>query len=1327
MLFRSSFTMKFKMLFCLLTLLYAVQGICTALPTQFQFRHYNIENGMSSNSVTDIIQDRKGYIWMATDGGLNCFDGISFTFYQKGNPHYPTLQTNIIHTLCEAGEDTLWLGTDIGIYIYNRKEDCITRFDRTTENGTSVLSYINQMRRDRKGRIWIATREQDVFCYDPRSEKLKNYKLPDGDGTALCLLCDSQGKIWLSGYNHLYRLNEEKETFDIFPLENKENGFHAMAMWEDAVGSLWAGTWTEGLWKINPSTGETQKYLMSGGSRSAVHIHSIGEYKPDLLLIGSDNGMTFFKPSTGESQLYAHYGEETESLSDKFIYPILKDREGGMWIGTFYNGVNYLPPYSGQFEGYTPDDNSPLFCGKIISRFCEDGEGNIWIASDDGGLSCFSPQKRAFTDFAGREAFAYDNIHALCEAGDELWIGTYGQNIRILNRKTGSIKSYEGKEPNGVSVYTIFKDSRGRIWTGSMDALCLYDRKNDRLVPVETVESLIIDINEDTAGYLWIATGKGLFRHDPDKMTWKKYGQKEGLGTQIINHLCKDREGKLWVGTDEGLYLYDNRTDTLARQPLNIPNEYINAIVEGDSCLWITTAKGLVKYTPGTKAAQVFTRSDGLQSEAFISASALRARNGDIYVGSINGFNRFNPHQLKQNSLKPTVVLTGLEIFNQPIETEADGILPLSIDCLDEIHLSHADNVITLQYAALSYCTPQKNQYAYMLEGFDKEWNYVGSQNSTTYTNLPAGTYTFRVKASNNDNIWNEEGTSIRIIIHPPFYLSLPFKVAYVLLFFLALGILVHSIIKRSEKKHAKVIDELNIRKEKEMHEAKINFFTMIAHEIRTPVSLIIGPLEKVMQSTSQIPAEIRNDLEIIDRNSQRLLYLVNQLLDFRKVEQNEMKMHFASQSIKELMKAVCERFQPSLEQKGIALSVVYPEDGFYADVDREAVTKVLSNLLTNANKYTKDDVRIEFAAQTQQQTFSISVTDNGKGMNPKELQLIFQPFYQGSDNKPGTGIGLSIVKGIVEAHHGQIEVKSQEAKGSSFRIILPIRQKDAKPAENTHQKTTKLPEDILPEQISNLNAKKLPVILIAEDNEDMMHFLSESFKSSYTVIQANDGREALEHLKGQDVALIISDWMMPNMDGIELCKAVRNDPLTSHIPFILLTAKTDNDSKISGMNCGADAYIEKPFSLQYLSACIKNLLDLREQLYKKFSQMPTVPISSIAGNSADKEFLIKMNQLIEDNFDNTELSVDFLAEQLCISRSGLFAKIKALANITPNEMIQLIRLKKAATLLLENKYHISEVSYMVGFNNPSYFSKCFQKQFGVTPGKFVENNTEKK
>lgn len=705
-------------------------------------------------------------------------------------------------------------------------------------------------------------------------------------------------------------------------------------------------------------------------------------------------------------------------------------------------------------------------------------------------------------------------------------------------------------------------------------------------------------------------------------------------------------------------------------------------------------------------------------------ASALKTRNGEFYIGCINGFNTFYPHQLKLNTQKPNVVLTGLEIFNKKIETQEEGILPEAIDHLEEIHLPYKDNVITLTYAALSYCTPQKNQYAYILEGFDKEWNYVGAQHSTTYTNLPAGTYTFRVKASNNDNVWNEEGTSIRIIVHPPFYFSLPFKIGYFLLFVLAIGLLLRYVVRRSEKKHAKAIDELNSKKEKEIHEAKINFFTMIAHEIRTPVSLIIGPLEKVMQST-HIPSNERQELEIIDRNSQRLLYLVNQLLDFRKVEQKEMRMRFTSQSVRELMEGVCERFSPTLHQKGVSFSVVYPEKDFHADVDKEAITKVLSNLLTNANKYTESMIEVRFQEQPEQQTFSIQVKDNGKGMNEEELSKIFKPFYQASENKPGTGIGLSIVKGIVEAHHGKVEVTSQPGMGSAFIITLPQKQEKQTNENGEILSAGPLPEDIIPEQnVTVPPAKVLPIMLIVDDNEDMLHFLSSHFQNNYTIVTASDGTEALHKLKEQEVSLIISDWMMPHMNGIDLCKAVRGNQLTSHIPFILLTAKTGTDAKIASMNCGADAYIEKPFSLQYLEACIKNLLELRLQLRQKFSQMPTVSINSIAANQTDKVFLEKMNHLIEENLNNDQLSVDFLAEKLCISRSGLFVKLKGLANTTPNEMIQIIRLKKAASLLLENQYRINEVSYMVGFNNPSYFSKCFQKQFGMKPGEYIASHT---
>lgn len=1300
------------------------------LPTQFHFRHYNIENGVSSNNISTLFQDQKGYIWIGTENGLNRFDGNQFTLYQKNNPLYSNFHANSINTICETTDKELWLGTDNGVFIYNQVKDTFTPFVKQTSDKTSITSWITHIIQDKAGNIWIATHKQGIFLFNTQTDKLTQFEIPQNDNIVTRILNDEQNNIWLSGPYQLCKLNKVNNTFETYAIEEKTESIYSMALWEDSSNHIWIGTWDKGLWKLDPRTKQVEKYLTGEKGKGILHIHSILEYSPELLLIGSDDGLTIFNPVTHESFLYDNYGDNEKSLSDKFIYPILKDREGGVWIGTYYNGINYLPPYCGQFNGYSESSDIPYFNSRIISRFCEGENGNIWIASDDSGLSCFNPSTMQFLDFNGREKLNKHNLHALCMVDKDLWIGTYGDGIQILNIQTGVIKNYSisnGLDEN--SIYSIFKDSQGQIWTGSMNGICQYDAQKQRFTPIKYLEALVIEIAEDAKGNLWIATqGKGLFRYSPQKnKEWKKYGLEKGFNSLTVNHLCINKDNEIWVATSEGLYLYNPLKDVFIYQPLRLPNECITAILEGEDCLWLTTAKGLVKYTPATQETQIFTKSDGLQSEAFIMASALKTRNGEFYIGSINGFNTFYPHQLKLNTQKPNVVLTSLEIFNQKIDTQKDGTLPEAIDHLKEIHLSYKDNVITLNYAALSYCTPQKNQYAYMLEGFDKGWNYVGSQHSTTYTNLPAGTYTFRVKASNNDNIWNEEGTSIRIIVHPPFYLSLPFKIGYVLLFLLTLGLLLRYVIRRSEKKHAKAIDELNSKKEIEIHEAKINFFTMIAHEIRTPVSLIIGPLEKIMQST-HIPTNERQELEIIDRNSQRLLYLVNQLLDFRKVEQKEIRMKFSSQSIKELMQAVCERFSPTLQQNGVSFSVTYPDEHFHADVDKEALTKVLSNLLTNANKYTQSRIEVRFQEHPEKQTFSIEVQDNGKGMNEEELTKIFKPFYQASENKPGTGIGLSIVKGIVEAHHGQVNVTSQPGHGSSFMITLPQKQENLSAEEEENQAGNPLPEDIIPEQNATaaMSQKVLPIMLIVDDNEDMLNFLSSHFQTSYTIVTAVDGVDALNKLKEQEVALIISDWMMPNMNGIDLCKAVRNNQLTSHIPFILLTAKTDTEAKITSMNCGADAYIEKPFSLQYLEACIKNLLELRLQLRQKFSQMPTVSINSIAANQSDKVFLEKMNHLIEENLNNEELSVDFLAEKLCISRSGLFVKIKGLANTTPNEMIQIIRLKKAASLLLENQYRINEVSYMVGFNNPSYFSKCFQKQFGMKPGEYIASHAHK-
>lgn len=1285
----------------------------------YKFRHYNIEHGIPSNCITSILQDSKGYIWIGTDMGLCRFDGLNFTNigYEKRDS---ILRKKTITSILEKN-NIIYIGTESGLYEYDRVNNKAKEIKLESKNGEVIPKSINHITTDINGNMWIATSQSGIFMYSLTEKKATQYLIKDIHFPLLRILTDSNNNIWVTGMERLYKLNKSTNQFETFIVNGYEQGIYSMAITEDTNGNIWVGTWTDGLIKINTINHTAETFLSPNKDKNGIiHIHSITLIDNNTLFIGSDNGLTIFDIHSETYYNIDCSSAANGNLSDKFIYPIIKDKEGGIWIGTYYNGINYLPPFNSQFKGYDETKaNNINFTGKIISRFLEDESGNIWIGSDDGGLSLYSQSESKFIDFKCKQDLRYLNIHAFCMDDNKLWIGTYSDGIKILDTNKWTIKKINDATLYDNSIYSLYKDKNKNIWVGTMTGISLYDKKNECFKSQYRTNALVLEIIEDKNNCYWFATqGKGIIKYDSSNNEWSEFNTKK-----IINHLCLDKNDSLWAATSEGLFIINKTNGKFVPVNLPIQNDCINTIIEADDILWIATAKGLIRYNVETKKSQTFTKSDGLQSEAFVAASGIKTKNGEIFLGTINGFNSFYPYKLKRNTLKPNVVLTKLEVFNKPVSINQNNILESSIDEAKEINLSHKDNVFSIQFAALSYCTPEKNNFAYMLEGFDKEWNYVNSQNKATYTNLSPNEYIFKVKASNNDGIWNEDYTSIKIIVHPPFYLTLPFKILYIILILSVLSLIIKYIISKNNKKHNLEIANITATKEKEVRDAKINFFTMIAHEIRTPVSLIIGPLENVMNNTNNLPENLRNDLDVIDRNSQRLLYLVNQLLDFRKVEQNEMIMHFSNQDIKELVKAVCVRFEPSLKQKGIKLSIKFPQQEVKAHVDKEAITKVISNLMTNANKYTKDIIEIKISLDTDNNNFMLCVKDNGQGMKDEEIKQIFKPFYQASDNKPGTGIGLSIVKGIIEAHNGSICVESQLNEGSSFNIILPIIQQETITVNDNNQEK---PEEILTDNIDSSNNYKHPVMLIVDDNDDMVSFLSESFKTSYNITTASDGIEALEKLKNQNISLIITDWMMPNMSGIDLCKSIRSRQDLSHIPIILLTAKTDNKSKVEGMNCGADAYIEKPFSLQYLKACIKNLLEMREQLRAKFSKMPMVPINTIAGNKNDEKFLNKLNSIIEDNISNQELSIDFLAEKLCISRSGLFAKIKGLANITPNEMIQIIRLKKAAALLLEGKYRINEVSFMVGFNNASYFSRCFLKQFGMKPGEFISKQQNK-
>lgn len=1328
----------FLFLFCLAgALLQVVEG------GALSFRHYTVENGLGHNTVSAIIQDKKGFLWIGTENGLQRFDGFSFKDYCPIEKVRKIMISNMVTCLLEDKSGNIWIGTDAGLYMLNPVDEKITRLDSKAQDGAVLSSSVNNMVVDREGCLWISTYGQGIFCYDPIKQKMEQYNLLiEGQVSTRFdyvnqIFVDSQDRVWAASKaanNPLLLFDRKKELFHSFPLKNAN--FTVYKFYEDSSHSIWLGTWSHGICRLNVNDREVSSFLSTEKAGGVLHIHEITEYKPGILLIGSDDGLSFFHVATGEHQLYRPNEADPTSISDKFIYPILKDHEGGFWIGTYFGGLNYLAPNSGLFERYTHSQYRNSVSGNVVGRFTEDKYGNMWIATDDGSLNKLDKNTGQFTAFLpgkGSGSISYHNVHALCWDDDKLWVGTYSGGLNVLDTKSGKFKYYNSNEKDlrtldGGSIYSIFKDNESRIWVTSMTGINLYNRATDDFTRVRKTDITTIDIKQDSRGYLWFATlGKGLLRLDPESGKWRDYNCNECTDNCLPNNqvysIAFDARKTMWVGTGNGLCVYNPRTDSFNEVPVHFPSKVICCIIPAGNDLWLTTTRGLVCYNIRSGGYKIFTRSDGLISDQFVVNSGLRASDGSIYIGCAGGFNRFNPGRLKLNKRIPTVAITGFEIFNKEVEIGEDSPLTSAIGYTDEIHLNYKDNVFSLTFAALSYVTHEKNKFAYKMEGFDKDWNVV-TQHKATYTNLPPGEYTFRVRAANNDGVWNDKGTSIRIIIHPPFWFNTFFKLLYFVLIMIGLIRLSRYLKQRTERRHNEEIKELRQQKEKEIYNAKIQFFTMVAHEIRTPVSLIIGPLEKMIQSARNFPDELMNDLRVIDRNAQRLLQLVNQLLDFRKIEQGSMVMNPQNQNIHDILRNVYVRFEPVYKQNDIRFNFNCADKSFTAVVDAEAITKSVSNLLTNALKYAREEVTL--SCRKQESVFEIMVRDDGSGVPDGEKTKIFEPFYQvPGTNKQGTGIGLSLVKSIVEAHRGQIAVGDAQDGGAIFSITLPLYAEEIQTVveNNNRFRMERMAEPELSEPAVQSEpmqpTSQHPVLLIVEDNNDMRNFLYENFRNDYQVLTATDGEDGLKCLKSNEVGLIISDLMMPRMDGIEFCTQVRNNYLFSHIPFVMLTAKTDMDSKIEGLNCGADSYLEKPFSIQHLRAVIDNLLESRRLLRKKFSEMPFVPISAIAPNNADERFLAKLNDLIEQNIDNENFNIDQLAEGLHISRSGLFAKIKTLAGITPNEMIQVIRLKKAATYIIEGKHRINEIAYMVGFNNPSYFSKCFQKQFGMTPKDF--------
>lgn len=1307
--------------------------------SDLKFRHYTTEEGLPSNCIRDIVQDRAGFVWFATDGGLVRYDGKRFRTFEP-----------VCRDSGECGsyamslavyKDDILVGTDKGLQLYNAETERLTPITLKDSLGrpVQVEGNVRDVLVDRRGDVWLSVEGSGIYQISNGCRLKQRYEFPECSNYLSMMLEDSAGELWAVsslGSGLLYRYDRRAGVFRPFALtiDGRPVDTSALCIWQDDSGRYWLGTWNNGVLCFDARNGHAVRMLSPAQCPGAEHIHSMTSYGDGYMLIGSDGGLCRMNMTTGEYQLYVNDELNPYSISDQFVYPLLTDREGGVWVGTFYRGLNYMVPGAGRFREWRPSRFVNSVAGHIISALAEDTDGYIWIGSDDGGLSSYSPATGHFThyDVFHTQDSPKENIHSLYAEQGRLWVGSYARGAGYLEHGSWHHMTLSDSDRH-YSTYAMLRDSRGTMWVSATEWLTRYDPASDSLEKVRDLGSWISSIAEDTRGRLWISTqGRGVYCYDPAHDEWVNYRPGAAAGSLShahANQVKVSRDGKVLVATFDGLNVFDPDSRSFSRMALELPGQMIEALAEGNDGLWIATSRGLSCLRPDGRL-ESYGAADCLTASQFQPGAALESRDGSLYFGSVTGLCAINPQTSLLPPATPEIALTGLDIANSGVNVGSRW-LPVSPNRLDELKLSGSDNSFSLYFSVLSYANPSRNRIEYRLDGFDREWIEAGEEGRCTYTNLPPGDYTLYVRGVGQGG-GPVPVRSLLVTVLPAWYATIWMKILYVLLFLGLCGFVTYRVIRRRDRLHRREIERMAGNKEKEVYRSKLRFFTTVAHEIRTPVSLIIGPLENVTKAASSLGPKVAEDLDTIDRNSHRLLDLVNQLLDFRKVELTGRFDDFREVELTALVSGVAERFRSTIEHDGGKLEVVLPDTEILATVDREAVTKMVSNLINNARKYTRDMVRVECALTADGAGVTISVADNGIGISRHNTEKIFRPFYQiletVNESKGGTGLGLSIVKSVVDAHGGTVKVTSAPGKGATFTVTLPLEQDSETGTVAVATETVSVRaissgqqdnKAISTEHLSEAGIRQ--TLLVADDNEEMRRFIVSHFRDEYEIIEVGDGEEAMEALGHHDVDLVICDWMMPRLDGLGVLSRMRADERYSHIPLILLTAKTDNVSKIEGTRTGADVYIEKPFSTGYLEASVRNLLNMRALLRRRYAESPTAPLTELAQTEADDDFLQRLEQLIADNCELADFSVDDVATQMGMSRSSLYAKIRSMSGMTPRELIQITRLKRAAALLTGGRYTIAEVSQKVGFNSASYFTRCFQKQFGIKPSEYAE------
>jgi signal transduction histidine kinase/ligand-binding sensor domain-containing protein/DNA-binding response OmpR family regulator len=1323
--------------------------------------------GLSNSHISQIYQDSQGYIWIATENGLNKFNGYNFTVYSEQPDDSTSLRGNYVYTVLEDKRGIFWVGSMGGLLQYDREKDCFHPF-LIQDKIPFYLDRVTWLLEDRQGNIWVSYPNNGTICLDAETLKPTFYNKNNSeikDDNIDCAYEDSFGNLWLgTKVNGVYLFNPETKSVKHFKYNPAVPGNlsddRVFSICEDSFGRILVGTLGGGVNIFDRPT-QTFTTMKSGNSVLENQIFSMKLNKNGELWLGTD-GAGIIRYNAENKKLPPIYPVlGTCDLSKAKIHHIFEDKQGNMWVGLYQKGIMFIPSAGNNFKnyGFNPFEPQRSIGTNCVISVLEDSFDTVWIGTDGDGVYRINleNQKIDHFSFSNTAGFPGDVITALFEDRDKnIWLGTYVNGIFRYDRKTNRFDSHYDSfsTTNKLSydhISSFAQDKNGILWIGTdggglnrlnLDTKQIKHYKSDNInsKKEQLSSNWIYTLYMDKDNKIWIGTYGGANRFDPETETFSNsVFLNSPLNSKLIYSINQDYKGNIWMGGFSGLYCIQKETGEIIRKTTldGLPDNMVNGVEEDDNhFLWLSTGNGLCRYNPETGDCLNFYAEDGIQSNEFRRGSHFKGKKDRLYFGGINGLTSFVPSQMTYSNSLLHLAFTDLLVYNEPVQVGKSSILEKSLNESESIHLKYNQRSFTFRFAALEYSMPQRVLYYTQMENFDKHWRLVNDPNrSITYTNLSPGQYIFKVKATlDGINFLERE---IKVIVEPPFWLSIWAKIIYAILILL-MGYFIYLYLNNRIKQKQDLMEK---EQQKQLSESKLQFFTDISHEIRTPLTLILGPIEKLEDDTKD--EKTLSVYKLIHQNALRILRLVNQLMDLRAVDKGKLKLKVEKTVLEDFINKIMDSFRELADTKQIDFNLIVEDTLPEIYIDRDCIDKVIFNLLSNAFKFTNKGGNITIYMQIIEGQIEISVEDTGIGIAQENQTHIFDRFYQVRDGKVntkmGTGIGLHLSKMMIELHHGEISVESEPDKGSKFIIYLPLDENEYNPEEfgaTNGDATVMMVQpsfQFIEEEESTEhedekkkaepNLKNTRSILLVEDDVDILNYLDSELSPKYKIYKANNGKEGLSKALKYIPDIIVSDIVMPEMDGLNLCKVLKSNNKTCHIPIILLTAKTSVEQRIEGIEMGADSYIPKPFNLKHLEARIEKLIELRKKLKGKYGVGPNNEESKIKVISSDERLLLKFNEKLQAQISNPSLSVESLSHELGLSRVHLNRRLKSLTNESPGSYIRNFRLNQAALLLTEKKMSIAEVAYAVGFSSHAYFSNIFKEHFGMSPSEYVETN----